>query len=59
MLKEKSLRKKDSLQDTLYLASIPGMVESIIEGTKEPLLQCSQELEFWPKKQCGTQKDYS
>jgi prevent-host-death family protein len=26
-----------SIQETLYLASIPGMKESIIEGMKEPL----------------------
>lgn len=27
----------NSLQETMYLYSIPGMVESIIEATKEPL----------------------
>ncbi len=27
----------NSLQETLYLYSIPGMVESILEASKEPL----------------------
>ena len=27
----------DSIQETMYLYSIPGMVESIIEAGKEPL----------------------
>jgi len=33
-----------SIQETLYLTSIPGMRESIIEGMKEPLEESIQEL---------------
>jgi len=29
-----------SLQETLYLTSIPGMVESILEASKEPVEDC-------------------
>jgi antitoxin YefM len=29
-----------SMQETMYLQSIPGMVESIQEGMKEPLENC-------------------
>ena len=35
-----------SLQETLYLFSIPGMRESIIEGMKTPLSKCSKELKW-------------
>ena len=31
----------NSMQETLYLYSIPGMVESIIEAGNEPLSECS------------------
>ena len=31
----------NSLRETLYLYSIPGMVESIIEADKEPLSECT------------------
>ena len=31
----------NAIQETLYLHSIPGMVESIIEGDKEPLEECT------------------
>lgn len=31
--------------DTEYLSSIPGMKESIVEGGKTPLSECSKELE--------------
>ncbi|MBR0035240.1 MAG: type II toxin-antitoxin system Phd/YefM family antitoxin [Synergistaceae bacterium] len=30
----------NSIQETMYLYSIPGMVESIIEAGKEPLSEC-------------------
>lgn len=30
----------NSLQETMYLYSIPGMVESILEAQKEPLSEC-------------------
>ena len=31
-------------QETLYLISIPGMKESLIEGMEEPIENCSTEL---------------
>ena len=31
----------NAIQETLYLNSIPGMTESIIEAGKEPLEECS------------------
>ena len=34
-----------SIEETLYLSSIPGMVESILEGSKEPLEDCIPEEE--------------
>lgn len=33
-----------ALQETLYLVSIPGMRESIIEGLQTPVSECSEEL---------------
>jgi len=33
-----------SIQETLYLKSIPGMWESIEEGMKEPIEECSDNL---------------
>ena len=35
-----------SVQETLYLVSIPGMRESIIEGLKTPVAECAEELEW-------------
>jgi prevent-host-death family protein len=32
-----------SIQETLFLASIPGMRESILDGMKEPLAESSKE----------------
>lgn len=32
----------NSMLETLYLKSIPGMVESILEGKKEPLEECEK-----------------
>lgn len=39
----------NAIQETLYLNSIPGMSESIIEAGKEPLEECSiyDPLEEW------------
>ena len=34
-----------AIQETLYLTSIPGMAESIIEGGKTPLEDCVSENE--------------
>ena len=33
-----------SIQETLYLLSIPGMRESIVEGLKTPLAKCSKKI---------------
>jgi antitoxin YefM len=35
-----------SIQETLYLLSIPGMRESIIEGLKTPVGKCATELDW-------------
>lgn len=43
MIGEKDFK---ALQETLYLLSIPGMRESIIEGRQEPITECSQELDW-------------
>ncbi len=32
-----------SIQETLYLLSVPGMRESIVEGMKTPLEECSED----------------
>jgi len=34
----------DGIEETRYLLSIPGMKESILEGMKEDISQCSKEL---------------
>jgi len=33
-----------SIQETLYLLSIPGMRESIVEGLKTPLSKCAKKI---------------
>lgn len=35
-----------SIQETLYLLSIPNMRESIIEGLKTPVSECSEDLDW-------------
>ncbi len=35
-----------AIQETLHLVSIPGMKESIAEGLRTPLEQCSKELDW-------------
>jgi antitoxin YefM len=35
-----------SIQETLYLLSIPGMRESIIKGLKTPIEKCSTEIKW-------------
>jgi prevent-host-death family protein len=35
-----------AIQETLYLTSIPGMRESIIEGLKTPVEECDEELDW-------------
>lgn len=36
----------ESIQETLYLLSIPGMRESIREGMEEPVDECSGDLDW-------------
>ncbi len=36
----------ESIQETLYLLSIPGMRESIIEGMRTPIDECSETIEW-------------
>ncbi|SPD75687.1 Prevent-host-death family protein [uncultured Desulfobacterium sp.] len=35
-----------AIQETLFLTSIPGMRESIIEGLKTPIEECDEELKW-------------
>ena len=35
-----------SVQETLYLVSIPGMRESVTEGMQTPVEECAEELEW-------------
>ncbi len=35
-----------SIQETLYLTSIPGMAESIKEGLSTPVDECDEELDW-------------
>ena len=35
-----------AIQETLYLLSIPGMKESIIEGMQTPVEECAEELDW-------------
>lgn len=35
-----------SVQETLFLLSVPGMRESIIEGRKTPAAECAPELDW-------------
>ena len=38
-----------AIQETLYLQSIPGMPQSILEGSKTPVEKCTPLSEFkWP-----------
>ena len=41
-----SLEDWDAIQETLYLTSIPGMRDSIIEGMNTPLSECATEEEL-------------
>lgn len=36
----------NSIQETLYLCSIPGMRESILDASKEPLEESAKELDW-------------
>lgn len=35
-----------AIQETLYLASIPGMTESVREGVETPVKKCSKDLDW-------------
>jgi antitoxin YefM len=35
-----------AIQETLYLTSVPGMKESIVEGLRMPIDQCAKELDW-------------
>jgi len=35
-----------AIQETLFLVNIPGMRESIIEGLKAPIEDCSEDLDW-------------
>jgi antitoxin YefM len=35
-----------SIEETLYLLSIPGMRESIVEGMETPISKCEKELKW-------------
>ncbi len=35
-----------AIQETLYLTSVPGMKDSIVEGLWTPLEQCTKELDW-------------
>ena len=35
-----------AIQETLYLSAIPGMRESIIEGLKTPIKECSEDISW-------------
>jgi PHD/YefM family antitoxin component YafN of YafNO toxin-antitoxin module len=35
-----------AIQETLYLTSVPGMKESIVEGLQTPVEQCNKELDW-------------
>lgn len=43
------LSKEDyeSMQETLYLHSIPGLVEKILAASKEPIKECISHDEAW------------
>lgn len=35
-----------AIQETLFLLSVPGMRDSIVEGLKAPIDECSKELDW-------------
>lgn len=36
----------NAIQETLYLLSVPGMRDSILEGMKTPVEECREDLEW-------------
>jgi len=47
----------DGIEETRHLLSIPGMKESLLEGMKEDISQCSKELEWWKQRSHGAQEE--
>ena len=41
-----SLEDWNAIQETLYLLSIPGMRDSIVEGLNAPVEECADEVEW-------------
>lgn len=41
-----SLEDWEAIQETMFLLSIPNMRESIIDGLKTPIDECSKDLEW-------------
>lgn len=41
-----TIQERSGMQETLFLSSLPGMRESILEGIQEPLDQCAHELDW-------------
>lgn len=39
-----------AIEETLYLTSIPGMAETIVEGMNTPLSECLDEIEFMSRR---------
>lgn len=35
-----------AIQETLYLSSVPGMRDSILEGMREPITKCAREIDL-------------
>ena len=35
-----------AIQETLYLTSVPGLKESVVEGPRTPIEQCAKELDW-------------
>ena len=36
----------NAIAETLHLLSVPGMLESIKQGTKEPVTECARDLDW-------------
>ncbi len=36
----------ESVKETIYLLSIPGMREKILEGVRTPIEECSEEIDW-------------
>ena len=41
-----SMEDWNAIQESLYLNGIPGVADSIIEGMKTPVSECSEDLEW-------------